>query len=434
MTGPRATGQPERGAASATDSKRLLETLERLLELSAADLHTALTHATDLVARALGADKVDAFLYDHARDSLVALSSSNQPLSALQRKHGLDVLPLANGGRTVGVYQTGQTFATGHLEKDPDELRGLKETLRIRSEIGVPLELGGRRRGMMMIASLEPERFTDVDVRFAESVARWVGTVAHRAELVQEIARNSVAAGRRAAAEELITVFAHDMRNHISPIATRLQLLQRRAESDAREFAVRELGLALRALGRLGVMVSDILGVERIDRGVLQVNLQPVEVVALVEDAAATLSTDEHRVLVRAKLAEPLTVAADPERLRQCVENLLSNAVKHSPADAPVTVMITREAEASGDLARIHVIDEGPGVPPEVMPRIFERFATGRAAEGGLGLGLYLARRIAQTHGGDLSLESAPGTGARFILTLPVAAGDQASSGRLDGG
>ncbi len=83
------------------DPRRLLETLERLLELPAADLQVTLTHATDLVARALAADKVDAFLYDPARDSLVAISSSNQPLSALQRRHGLDVLPLANGGRVV---------------------------------------------------------------------------------------------------------------------------------------------------------------------------------------------------------------------------------------------------------------------------------------------------------------------------------------------
>ncbi len=271
-----------------------------------------------------------------------------------------------------------------------------------------------------MIASLAADHFSAEDVRLAESVGHWVGILAHRAELVEEIARNSVAEGRRAAAEELITVFAHDMRNQITPITTRLQLVQRRAQRDHRDFAVHELGLALRALSRLGAMISDILDVERIDRGILATRMQAIDLVALVEDAAATMSTEENRVLVRAQLIGELRVAADPARLRQCVDNLLSNAVKHSPAGAPVTVMISRAAEQTGEVAVVQVIDEGPGVAPEILPRIFERFATGRPDEGGLGLGLYLAKRIAQTHGGDVTLESAPGKGARFTLSLPV--------------
>ncbi len=271
-----------------------------------------------------------------------------------------------------------------------------------------------------MIASLAADHFSAEDVRLAESVGHWVGILAHRAELVEEIARNSVAEGRRAAAEELITVFAHDMRNQITPITTRLQLVQRRAQRDHRDFAVHELGLALRALSRLGAMISDILDVERIDRGILATRMQAIDLVALVEDAAATMSTEENRVLVRAQLIGELRVAADPARLRQCVDNLLSNAVKHSPAGAPVTVMISRAAEQTGEVAVVQVIDEGPGVAPEILPRIFERFATGRPEEGGLGLGLYLAKRIAQTHGGDVTLESAPGKGARFTLSLPI--------------
>ena len=80
---------------------RFLETLERLLELPSADLKTTLSFASDLVADATGADKVDAFLYDSTRDSLVAVGTSDRPLSARQRKLGLDVLPLSNGGRVV---------------------------------------------------------------------------------------------------------------------------------------------------------------------------------------------------------------------------------------------------------------------------------------------------------------------------------------------
>src|SRR5436190_4201192 len=128
----------------------LLETLQRLLEIPAADLKVALSQACDAVAAALAADKVDAFVYEPERDCLVAVGSSTQPLSAKQKRHGLDVLPVSNGGRVVYVYQTGQTYVTGHLEDDMDELRGVREALAIRSKIGVPLEVGGNRRGMMM--------------------------------------------------------------------------------------------------------------------------------------------------------------------------------------------------------------------------------------------------------------------------------------------
>lgn len=87
---------------------RLLETLEKLLELPSGDLPTTLSQASDLVAAATSADKVDAFLYDSTRDSLIAVGTSHQPLSALQRTLGLDVLPVSNGGRVAHVYETGE--------------------------------------------------------------------------------------------------------------------------------------------------------------------------------------------------------------------------------------------------------------------------------------------------------------------------------------
>jgi two-component system OmpR family sensor kinase len=403
----------------ADDQHRRLETLQSLLELPAADLKTALMHCTDRIADALRADKVDAFLYEPERDALVAVGSSSQPLSALQRKHGLDVMPIANGGRAVWVYQTGKTFVSGRADEDPEELRGIKETLRVRSNLAVPLDVNAKRRGVILVASLKHDHFDEADLRFAESVARWVAAVVHRATLVEEIARNSVAQGRRAAAEELITVFAHDMRNHITPVMARLQLLQRRAQEDQSESAVRELDLALRSLRRVATMVTDILDVARIDRGVFDLQTQPVDMVPLIEDVAETLSTPEHPVLVRVKAEGAVVAAADPQKARQCVENLLSNAVKHSPANAPVTVVVTRETEERREVARIHVIDEGPGVAPELLPRLFDRFVTS-GTQGGVGLGLYLAKRIAQAHGGDLSVDSTPGKGARFTLALPI--------------
>jgi two-component system, OmpR family, sensor kinase len=152
----------------------LLATLERLLEVPSADLATALAFACDAVASALRADKVDAFLLDTSKNSLVAIGTSNQPLSSQQRKVGLDVLPIANGGRVVHVFEKKAPFRTGRLTEDPEELKGVREVLKIDSKIGVPIEVAGEVRGVLMIASQKRDFFTEQDERFAVLIRRWV--------------------------------------------------------------------------------------------------------------------------------------------------------------------------------------------------------------------------------------------------------------------
>jgi signal transduction histidine kinase len=404
-------------ATGRTLPQRQLELLEALLRAPAADLQATLSRVSDLVAGATGADKIDVFLYDRRRDSLVAVGSSTQPLSALQRQLGLDVLPLSNGGRPAAVYETGETYFSGRVDQDAEELRGIREALAVRSEIGVPLELGGERRGVLMVASQQPDFFTPEDARFIEIVGHWVGIVAHRAELAEEIGRNALEQGRRAAAEELVTVLAHDLRNYLSPLNLRLELLATRAQRDGRADDTRDLEAARRSLGRLGGLVSDILDVARIDQGVFQMELERVDLRALVQETVSLLATPEHPVLLRVQDGGPITVAADSGRLRQCLENIVSNAIQKSPANAAVTVFVSNNQQRD----HVDIVDEGPGIPPDLLPHVFERFVSGKRREGGLGLGLYLAKRIAAVHGGDLTVESPPGKGARFTLTLPVA-------------
>lgn len=396
--------------------ERQLELLEALLRLPAGDLKSTLIDVSNLLAKTTGADKIDAFLYDPTRDSLVAVGTSTQPLSILQREHGLDVLPVSNGGRTAGVFKTGKTFHTGALDEDEEELRGVREALGVRSTIGVALEVGGERRGLLLLASQKPEFFTAQDVRFMESVSSWVGVVAHRAELSEQIARNATEQGRRAAAEELVTVLAHDLRNYLSPLHMRLELLRLRAQRDARQDDAGDADAAARSVLRLGSLISDILDVARIDQGVFQVRPELFDLGALVRETAAMLSTPEHPVSVTLQEGGPIEAMADPRRIRQCVENIIANAVQKSPARAAVSVFVT----ASPARATVEVIDQGPGIPPDILPHVFDRFVTGSQPQGGLGLGLYLAKRVAAVHGGDLTAESAPGKGARFRLTLPV--------------
>jgi len=403
------------------NQERFLKTLQALLQAPVADLTTALTYAADAIADAMHADKVDTFIYDEKRDSLVAVGASNQPLSNLQRSLGLDVLPVSNGGRVVWVYRTGELFLTGNLLEDPEELRGVKEGLRIRSKVGVPLDVGGRRRGMIMVASLKPDFFTEEDAAFIQSTASWVGNVAHRAELIAEIERNALQDGRREVAEELVTVLAHDLRNYLSPVMLRLYALRHRAQNENRAADVADTDLALNGISQANALLANLLDVARLDEGVFDVEAQPVDLVTLLDEAARVLSTTEHQIVVK-PAAEVLAVSADPVRIRQCIDNLLSNAMKHSPKDAPVSVFISRENTADGVYARIEIVDEGPGLADDVVPHMFDRFLSGRREAGGVGLGLYIAKRIASAHHGDLVADRYPGKGARFTLTLPLLA------------
>ena len=139
-----------------------------------------------------------------------------------------------------------------------------------------------------------------------------------------------------------------------------------------------------------------------------------VDLVDLARQTVADYATDTQPVEVQTTLDE-LIVPTDANRLRQVLENLLSNALKVQPPGEPVVV----EVDARPPWASLAVVDRGPGVSSELASRMFERFARGSASVG-LGLGLYLARGIAQAHGGHIDIDSAPGAGARFTVRLPL--------------
>jgi signal transduction histidine kinase len=270
-----------------------------------------------------------------------------------------------------------------------------------------------------MLASQAPDFFTDVDEAFLATAVQWVAIVAERAQLVQAVEASAAAQARAASTEQTIAVLAHDLRNYLSPVA--LRLMHIRATAGPRDARIREdADAALRTLDDLSSLITDLLDGARLDQGAFDLDLQPLDIVRLVNEAARALTTPEHAVVVRA--SRPISVAADARRVRQCLDNVISNAVGHSPPNAPVTVTVRLARDHGVDSARIEVVDEGPGVADALMPRLFERFASGRRDGGGTGLGLYIAKRIATAHGGDVVADRYPGKGARFTITLPALA------------
>jgi len=393
--------------------------LEKLLELPAVDLPTAMERAAQFLQEILNADKVDAFLYLPAKNLLQAVGTSDTPLGRLQVSQGLDLYPIANGGSVVDVYLSGQPHITGHTEQDPREPQGLVRVLGVRSHIAVPLEVAGERRGVLSAQSQAADFFTEDDLRFLQAVSHWVGVVAHRAELVEATAAAALETGRRIAAEDLLLVLAHDLRNHLSPLRSRIEVLRLRAMRDGRQGDVQDAELLSKGIDRLGHLVSDLLDVGRLERGIFSVQLVLVDLAALVRETAQALATSD--IPVHVDGPEKLLLNGDPDRIRQAVENLLGNAIKHSPSGKPVHVQLRADLHADPlrRLVSLEVTDQGAGISPDVLPHVFERFVKSTSSSG-LGLGLYLASRIASAHGGTLTVRSAPGEGASFRLALPA--------------
>lgn len=144
-----------------------------------------------------------------------------------------------------------------------------------------------------------------------------------------------------------------------------------------------------------------------------------IDLVELAADAAGMLESaaEARGIEIAVEAAEPLAAQGDARGVIQILVNLIGNAVRHSPDQASVTVSFERGTDG----ARVHVADRGRGVDPADQQRIFERFEQASASEGGTGLGLAISRRLARAMGGDITLESAPGDGARFTLLLPSA-------------
>ena len=217
--------------------------------------------------------------------------------------------------------------------------------------------------------------------------------------------------------DDFLALVAHDLRSPLATVIGAAQTLQQRWPdlTDAQRDSF--LKLITEEAKRLASLVDDVLDTSQVEAGTFSLQLDDVDVASLVADAvrAATLAQQEVPVVAAVDEALP-PICGDEARLRQLLRNLIDNAVKYSPADEKVEVRAT----ASDGAVRVAVSDAGPGIPQEHHARIFEKFGRADDAKLGTGLGLFIARSIAEAHGGTLEVSSLPGEGATFVLTLPA--------------
>lgn len=220
------------------------------------------------------------------------------------------------------------------------------------------------------------------------------------------------------AKSDLLARVSHEFRTPLTAIIGYSALMRRSLDGGDPMLAqtgperIHSAGLHLLAL------VEEVLDLAQMDAGHLNLRVEEVEVAELIERTISELRplAARKRLTVRSEVG-PGTLPGDPNRLRQVFYNLLSNAIKFTPAGGSVRV----EADLGDDKVRIAVVDDGVGIPLDDQPRIFEEF-TQVAEHGpheGSGLGLSIVRRLVAAHGGHTEVESEPGAGSRFIVTLP---------------
>jgi len=221
---------------------------------------------------------------------------------------------------------------------------------------------------------------------------------------------------------EFLAMLAHELRNPLAPIRSAAALLARIASPDAQTRAVTQI--LQRQAAVLARLVDDLLDVSRITQGRIVLKRQTVKLADIVTQAMETVEPliQERRHKISVLSHEPSRVNGDSTRLVQCVVNLLTNAVKYTQPGGEIRV---ESSEDNGE-AVLAVTDNGPGIPADLLPQIFDLFVQSERtldrAQGGLGVGLSLVKRLIEMHEGRVSVSSpGPGRGSTFEIRLPLA-------------
>jgi signal transduction histidine kinase len=293
--------------------------------------------------------------------------------------------------------------------------------LGLRSELVAPLLLGARTIGMLSLSRDRPDAFSEDEVELVALLGRLVATAVQNIRAYEAERRRVEELGRLSQLRaDFVSLVSHELRSPMAAVIGAARTLQDRWRMLTA--AQRESFLALIGdeTSRLAELVGDVLDTSRIEAGTFSYRFEEVDLGRVVDEAveAAVLAQQDVPVVASVHGALP-GIRGDRARLRQVLGNLIENAVKYSPEGGEVRV----SAAAANGAVQIAVRDAGPGIPRDQQARIFEKF--GRvdvpgASKPGTGLGLFIARSIAEAHGGSLEVASGGEPGSVFTLTLPV--------------
>jgi len=309
-----------------------------------------------------------------------------------------------------------------------DEPLRLLRLLTPRSAMLVPFATRDQTFGVMAIVSSAPgRRYALEDLAIAELLAQRAALAIENARLFaseREALRLAEAAVRER--EEFLAVAAHELKTPVTSMHGFAQLYLRQFEQEG-TLAPDRLRVALRIIAqqgsRLAGLVNRLLDDSIFTAGTLALETERVDLSALVERAARAAQEMSDRHAIGVETPGPVIVALDQMHLEQVLANLLENAIRYSPNGGPIEVTVTLDGPES---ARVRIRDHGIGIPEDQRANLFARFhrAHTRSYQSGLGLGLYISRRIVELHGGRIEAEFPVDGGTCIVVTLPASPRD----------
>jgi len=419
--------------SDSTDRRRAERGLRFLADASATlvstlDYESALRQVARLAVPTL-ADACVVEVVDGGREEL-AVAHADPELEPLLReareRYGVA------GGSTRSTIE--RVLATGRPEvaEVTDEVRraaarddehyALLSRLAICRALHVPLIAHGRALGVMTLVSTA-RQFSSHDISLAEELARRAATAIDNARLYREAQRAT------RARDDVLGIVSHDLRNPIHAIymagSFLLELLPPTPEGKKESIERSQARVIRRSAERANRMIQDLLDVTRLSAGTLALEMRIHTASSLLAEAveSSRSAAAEAGVTLEARADDGLEVCADRDRVLQILSNLLGNALKFTPRGG--TVRMTAEPDAAADgggRVRFAVRDTGPGIPAAHLPHLFDRYwQANRADRRGVGLGLSIAKGIAEAHGGRIWVETAEGKGSTFYFTVPKA-------------
>jgi signal transduction histidine kinase/DNA-binding response OmpR family regulator len=286
-----------------------------------------------------------------------------------------------------------------------------------------PLLADDRLLGTLSFGTRRRSTFQPDELQVLQVVCNQVAMAMERSRLITELHRRAdelAEADRRK--DEFLAMLAHELRNPMAPILNAVHML-RLSEPRIDPVHRRAVSAMDRQVRHMIRLVDDLLDVSRITNGKVQLRKETVSLDVIVEQAVQTsrpLIEDRHHDLSIALPSRPVRLSADPTRLTQIIANLLNNAAKYTDPGGSILL----QAGVEGDNVQLRVRDNGIGLAPEMLPKIFELFVQSERgadrAQGGLGIGLTLVRRLVEMHGGTITASSeGVGRGSEFVVRLP---------------
>jgi signal transduction histidine kinase/DNA-binding response OmpR family regulator len=341
---------------------------------------------------------------------IVALASPDR-----QRSDG-GTQPL-HGGVAGRAYREKRTVLVPDVSKDPDYIDLIPST---RSEVAIPVLSGDEAVAILNVESDVPAAFKRSQVMTLETLADGIGIILRNADLFEALeGTNARLVELDRTKSELVNIVAHDFRAPLSGVLGYAELLEWKPEAP-REERVEHARSIVQAATHMANLVDKTLKTSRLETGHFPFDFALMDLAATVQEVAGRSPLgDRHRLEL--DLPEgPLPCWADADRVSEVMENLVSNAVKYSPEGGTVRIEVRPDNEAGV----VRIVDQGVGIAPKDMGRLFRAFSRVRdvrtAEIEGSGLGLYICERIVRAHGGRMWAESEVGQGSTFAFSLPL--------------